>query len=74
MIRPDLKHFMTRDLGDSGTLHTGDGDVEFEVIHRDAIPMAGAQTMIRLSCRGVLTGWEFKLESSKLINMQVDWD
>lgn len=69
-----LKQFMSRDTGDSGTLHTDSDDIPFEVVDRKVIPMPGSQTMVRLVCQNVLTGNEFNLDSVKINVFHVDWD
>ena len=81
--RPDMRHeerlanlrrFMVREDGDTGTLHTDEGDTQFEVVRRESVPMPGYQTMTRLVCKNVANDELFNLDSTKAHVLHVDWD
>jgi hypothetical protein len=69
-----FNRFLSREDGNTGTLHTEKKEVEFEVVRREAIPMPGAQIMIRLVCQDVDSGELFFLDSIKVHTFKVTWD
>ena len=81
--RPDMQHedrvqnlnqFLSREDGDTGTLHLPDGeDVVFEVTKRETVAVAG-QSMIRLTVKDVDSDRTFLFDSTRLHAIKVDWD
>jgi len=72
--RSSLLRFLSRDAGDSGTLTTPEGQIEFEVIRKETVPTTGSQSMTRLVCVNVDTDERFNIDSVRVRTMNIIWD